>query len=72
LLIFQQYQCWVGWVLKPGVVPNSDPLPDYYPPSIGRFRVRCGGEVKIRGGIRIRQSDSNFTERGNNLAGSRK
>ncbi len=42
------------------------PLPDYYPPSIGRLRVRCGG------GVRIRQSDSDFNERGNNLAGGRK
>ncbi len=33
-------------------------LPDYYPPSIGRFRVRCGGGVRVRGGVRIRQSDS--------------
>ncbi len=40
------------------------PLPDYYPPSIGRFRVRGGGGVRIRGGIRIRQSDSDFNERG--------
>ncbi len=30
------------------------PLLDYYPPSIGRFRVGCGG------GVRIRQSDSDF------------
>ncbi len=36
------------------------------PPSIGRFRVRCGG------GVRIRQSDSDFKERGNNLSGGRK
>ncbi len=42
------------------------PLTDYYPPSIGRFRVRCGG------GFRIRQSDSDFNQRGNNLAGGRK
>ncbi len=42
------------------------PPPDYYPPSIGRFRVRCGV------GVRIRQSYSDFNERGNNLAGGRK
>ncbi len=46
------------------------PPPDYYPPSIGRFRVRCGGGVG--GEVRIRQSDSDFNERGNNLAGGRK
>ncbi len=45
---------------------NSGPLPDYYPPSIGRFRVRA------RGGVRIKQSDSDFNERGNNLAGGQK
>ncbi len=48
------------------------PLPDYYPPSIGRFRVRCGGGVRVRGGVRIRQSYSDLKERGNNLAGGRK
>ncbi len=42
------------------------PLPDYCPPSIDRFRVRCGG------GVRIRQSDIDFNERGNNLAAGRK
>ncbi len=42
------------------------------PPSNGRFRVRCGGGVRIRGGIRIRQSYSDFNERGNNLSGGRK
>ncbi len=26
------------------------PLPDYYPPSIGRFRVRCGGGFRVRVG----------------------
>ncbi len=55
-----------------GVVTNSGPLPDYYPPSIGRFRVRCGGGVRARGGVRIKQSDSDFNERGNNLAGGQK
>ncbi len=40
------------------------PLPDYYPPSIGRFRVRCGGGVSIRGGFRIKQSGSDFNEGG--------
>ncbi len=39
------------------------------PPSIGRFRVRCGGGVRIRCGVRIRQSYRDFKERGNNLAG---
>ncbi len=33
------------------------------PPSIGRFRVRCGG------GVRIRLSGSDFKERGNHLSG---
>ncbi len=42
------------------------PLPDYYHPSIGRFRVGCGR------GVRIRQSYSDFNERGNHLAGGRK
>ncbi len=32
-------------------MPNSDPQPDYYPPSIGKFRVRCDGGV-IRGGVK--------------------
>ncbi len=35
-------------------------------PPIGRFRVRCGI------GVRVRQSYSDFNERGNNLAGGRK
>ncbi len=37
-----------------------------YPLNIGRFRVR------IRGGVRIRQSYNDFNERGNNLSGGRK
>ncbi len=41
-------------------------------PPIGRFRVRCGGGVRIRGVVRIRQSDSDFNKRGNNLSGGRK
>ncbi len=48
-----------------GVVPNFKPLPNYYLLSIGRFRVRCGR------GVRIRQSESDFNERGNNLAQER-
>ncbi len=42
------------------VVPNSAPLTDYPPPSPGRFRVRCGGGVRIRCGVRIMQSDRDF------------
>ncbi len=34
------------------------PTSDYYPPSIGRFRVRCGD------GVRIRQSCNHFNEGG--------
>ncbi len=49
-----------------GVVPNFKPLPNYYLPSIARFRVRCGR------GVRIRQSESDFNERGNNLARGQK
>ncbi len=37
------------------------------PLSIGR--VRRGGGVRIRGGVSIRQSYSDFNERGNNLTG---
>ncbi len=44
-------------------------LPDYAPPSIGRFRVRCGGGVRIRGGVGIRQLGSDFKEGMHNLAG---
>ncbi len=44
-------------------------LPDYAPPSIGRLRVRCGGGVRIRGGVGIRQSGSDFNEGMHNLAG---
>ncbi len=44
-------------------------LPDYAPPSIGRFRSRCGGGVRIRGGVGIRQSGSDFNEGMHNLAG---
>ncbi len=36
-------------------VSNSDPCQITTPPSIGRFRVRCGG------GVRVRQS---YSERG--------
>ncbi len=36
------------------------------PPFIGRFRVRCGA------GVRIRQSYSDFNERGDYVAGGRK
>ncbi len=64
-IIFHLIADWYSAICRiTGVVPNSDPLPDYYPPNIGR--VRCGG------GVRIRQSDSDFNERGNNLAGGRK
>ncbi len=45
------------------------PLPDYASPSVGRFRVRCGGGVRIRGGVGIRQSGSDFNEGMHNLAG---
>ncbi len=44
-------------------------LPDYAPPSIGRFRRRCGGGVRIREVVRIRQSGSDFNEGVHNLAG---
>ncbi len=59
-LLFSVQLKWM--VTTAGVVSNSDPLTDYYPPSIGRFRVRCGGGVRIRGGVKIRQSDSDFKE----------
>ncbi len=36
------------------------------------FRVRCGGRVRNRGEVRVRQSESDFNKRGNNLAGARK
>ncbi len=36
---------------------------------IGMFRVGGGGGCRIRGGVRIRQSDSNFNEMSNNLEG---
>ncbi len=49
-----------------GVVPNSAPCQIMHPLSIGRFRRRCGGGVRIRGGVGIRQSDS---EGMHNLAG---
>ncbi len=44
-------------------------LPYYAPHSIGRFRSRCGGGVRIRGGVGIRQSGSDFNEGMHNLAG---
>ncbi len=44
-------------------------LPDYASPSIGRFKSRCGGGVRIRGGVGIRQSGSDFNEGMHNLAG---
>uniref|UniRef100_A0A9J7XW46 Ras association domain family member 5 n=1 Tax=Cyprinus carpio carpio TaxID=630221 RepID=A0A9J7XW46_CYPCA len=44
-------------------------LPDYAPPGIGRFRSRCGGGVRIRSGVGIRQSGSDFNEGMQNLAG---
>ncbi len=37
-------------------------------PSIGRFRSRCGVGVRIRGGVGIRQSGSDFNEGMHNLA----
>ncbi len=40
------------------------PLPDHYPPCIGRFRVRCGGGVMIRGWVRFRQPGRDFNEKG--------
>ncbi len=40
-------------------------LPDYASPSVGR--VRCGGVVRIRGGVG--QSGSDFNEGMHNLAG---
>ncbi len=46
-----------------GVVPNSDPCQIITPLVLVGVRVKCGG------GVRIRQSDSDFNERGNNLAG---
>ncbi len=53
-----QSRLWIIWCCA-----QFWPLPNYHVPSIGRFRVRCGG------GVRIRQLDSDFNERGNNLAG---
>ncbi len=44
-------------------------LPDYASPSVGKFRSRCGGGVRIRGGVGIRQSGSDFNEGMHNLAG---
>ncbi len=44
-------------------------LPDYAPPSISRFKSRCGGGVRIRVEVRIRQSGSDFNEGVHNLAG---
>ncbi len=40
-----------------------------HPLVIGRFRRRCGGGVRIRGGVGIRQSGSDFNEGMHNLAG---
>ncbi len=53
--------------MKTGVVPNANSRQITTPPSIVRFRVRCGGGVRIRGEVRIRQSGSDFNEM-NNLA----
>ncbi len=54
------------------VVPSSEPCQIITPLVLVGVRVRCGGGVRIRGGVSIRQSDSDFNERGNNLAGGRK
>ncbi len=37
--------------------------------SVGRFRSLCGGGVRIRGWVGIRQSGSDFNEGMHNLAG---
>jgi len=34
---------------------------NYYPPSIGRFRISCGGGGRIRGRVGIRPSGSLLT-----------
>ncbi len=44
-------------------------LPDYASPSIGTFRSRCGWGIRIRGGVGIRQSGSDFNEGMHTLAG---
>ncbi len=53
----------------PGCRAEFCTLPDYASPNIGRFRSRCGGGVRIRGGVWIRQSGSDFNEGMHNLAG---
>ncbi len=53
---------------RAGVVPNFEPRQITTP----LVRVRCGEGVRIRGGVRIRQSGSDFNEGGNNLAWRRK
>ncbi len=52
-----------------GVVQNSDPCQIITPPSIGRFRVRGGGGVRIRGGLGLGNQIAISTRGGNNLAG---
>ncbi len=47
-------------------MPKSDPCQIITPLVLVGVRVRCGG------GVMIRQSDSDFNERGNNLAGGLK
>ncbi len=44
-------------------------LPDNAPPGVGRFRSLCGGGVRIRGWVGIRQLGSDFNEGVHNLAG---
>ncbi len=46
-------------------------LPDNAPPGVGRFRSSCGGGVRIRGWVGIRQSGSDFNEGVQNSAQQR-
>ncbi len=47
-----------------GVVPNPDPRQITTPLVLVGLGLGVGGGVRIRGGVRISQSDSNFNERG--------
>ncbi len=57
---------FISLVSGASVVPNSDPRQIITP------LVLVGLGLGVGGGVRIRQSGSDFNEGGNNLAGSRK